>query len=83
MLPPALLCGRQSAAVYAIAASKKLGTKASVGGGTAASFLSGQYFDLGFDLAFREIRNPQELEHDLEKWKPVFGKDHAQTKHLA
>jgi hypothetical protein len=20
------------------------------------------------------------LEHDPEKWKPVFGKDHAQTK---
>jgi hypothetical protein len=22
------------------------------------------------------------LEHDPEKWKPVFGKDHAQTKRL-
>jgi hypothetical protein len=22
------------------------------------------------------------LEHDPEKWKPVFGKDHAQTKNL-
>jgi hypothetical protein len=22
------------------------------------------------------------LEHDPEKWKPVFGKDHAQTKKL-
>jgi len=22
------------------------------------------------------------LEHDPEKWKPVFGKDHAQAKNL-
>jgi hypothetical protein len=22
------------------------------------------------------------LEHDPEKWKPVFGKDHAATKYL-
>src|SRR5215510_6214953 len=25
---------------------------------------------------------PEALEHDPEKWKPVFGKDHAQTKSL-
>jgi hypothetical protein len=24
----------------------------------------------------------RELEHDPEKWKPVFGKDHAQMKNL-
>jgi hypothetical protein len=23
-----------------------------------------------------------DLEHDPEKWKPVFGKDHAQTQNL-
>jgi hypothetical protein len=23
------------------------------------------------------------LEHDPEQWKPVFGKDHAQTKSLS
>jgi hypothetical protein len=29
----------------------------------------------------RELRyNELHLEHDPEKWKPVFGKDHAQTK---
>jgi hypothetical protein len=26
------------------------------------------------------LRQEQQLEHDPEKWKPVFGKDHAQTK---
>jgi hypothetical protein len=25
---------------------------------------------------------PFSLEHDPEKWKPVFGKDHAQNKKL-
>jgi hypothetical protein len=25
-------------------------------------------------------RNCRVLEHDPEKWEPVFGKDHAQTK---
>jgi hypothetical protein len=27
-------------------------------------------------------RNVPRLEHDPEKWKPVFGKDHAPTKNL-
>jgi hypothetical protein len=27
-------------------------------------------------------RQANELEHDPEKWEPVFGKDHAQTKKL-
>ena len=28
------------------------------------------------------VRRPvTDFEHDPEKWKPVFGKDHAQTKH--
>jgi hypothetical protein len=26
------------------------------------------------------IMSPSFLKHDPEKWKPVFGKDHAQTK---
>jgi hypothetical protein len=25
-------------------------------------------------------KSPEALEHDPEKWKPVFRKDHAQTK---
>jgi hypothetical protein len=28
----------------------------------------------------REQKCPQILKHDPEKWKPVFRKDHAQTK---
>jgi hypothetical protein len=27
-----------------------------------------------------DARFPRVLEHDPEKWKPVFRKDHAQTK---
>jgi hypothetical protein len=28
------------------------------------------------------IGAPHLLEHDPKKWKPVFGKDHAQTNNL-
>jgi hypothetical protein len=37
----------------------------------------------GFDFfqnAPRRVASPKGLEHDPEKWEPVFGKDHAQTK---
>jgi hypothetical protein len=26
------------------------------------------------------LKSPSIFEHDPEKWKPVFGKDHAQTR---
>ena len=34
----------------------------------------------GSDGAARRKRAPRELEHDPEKWVPVFGKDHAPPK---
>ena len=34
----------------------------------------------GSDGAARRKRAPRELEHDPEKWLPVFGKDHAPPK---
>jgi hypothetical protein len=30
--------------------------------------------------AFSEAAAGLMLEHDFEKWEPVFGKDHAQTR---
>jgi hypothetical protein len=30
----------------------------------------------------RRAGGQRRLEHDPEKWKPVFGEDHAQTKKL-
>jgi hypothetical protein len=30
----------------------------------------------------KEKLHSKSLEHDPEKWKPVFGKDHAQTQNL-
>jgi hypothetical protein len=39
-------------------------------------------FDVGFDLRHRQARSwilAIMLEHDPEKWIPVFGKDHAKT----
>jgi hypothetical protein len=34
------------------------------------------------DLTFLNARVAKRLEHDPEKWKPVFGKDHAPTQYL-
>jgi hypothetical protein len=34
------------------------------------------------NAATTKIRDAVELEHDPEKWIPVFGKDHAQTKKI-
>ena len=42
-----------------------------------ASFLVN--FSLSHFVVFRRAR-PTALEHDPEKWEPVFGKDHAQTR---
>jgi hypothetical protein len=49
----------------------------------------GPYFtrrrgDRGRTFTLRSLfcSNSSRLEHDPEKWKPVFGKDHAQTKDL-
>jgi len=32
------------------------------------------------DAEHRRPPRPAALEHDPEKWEPVFGKDHAQTR---
>jgi hypothetical protein len=41
-----------------------------------AALAVGQLGDFGDE----DFRHGASLEHDPEKWEPVFGKDHAQTK---
>jgi hypothetical protein len=36
--------------------------------------------DCGLSTGNSQVPAFERLEHDPEKWKPVFGKDHAQTK---
>ena len=35
---------------------------------------------LASDILSGDAFRARDLEHDPEKWEPVFGKDHAQTK---
>jgi hypothetical protein len=45
-----------------------------------ANIENGNARKLDFQPDFRTNCLEVHLEHDPEKWNPVFGKDHAQTK---
>jgi hypothetical protein len=47
--------------------------------GRAARFGAGGAIEATTARAFAES-GARSLEHDPEKWEPVFGKDHAQTR---